>query len=189
MRRNLYMGILLGSLWAILAGCATGGDESKPGETLSLYLSAYLNGRYEEAYPYLSSEDREAKSLEVYLGERADSGTFLARNLHRIIRYEIREVTLVDERHARGRVEINIPDFRVVVGEISGALQGAAFPESALEYVSFVRRNVGAFERKYQTEGIPNRMLQETFEMVREGQQWKVRAGWGHKGARESGKP
>jgi hypothetical protein len=170
------MGILLGALWVILAGCATGGDESKPDDAISLYLSAYMDGRYEEAYQYLSTEDRQTKSLEAYVTERKDSGTFLARNLHRLIRYDIRGVTLVDENHARARVEISIPDFRAIVAELSGALEAAAYPESALENVSFVRRNVGTFEQKYQTEGIPKRTLQETFELVRENRQWKVRA-------------
>jgi hypothetical protein len=182
MRRTLCVGILLGALLAVLAGCATGGDESKPDDAISLYLSAYLEGRYEEAYQYLSAEDRQANSLDAYVTERKDSGGFLTRNLHRLIRHDIREVTLVDETHARAKVEISIPDFRAIVGEISGALQAANYPESALEHVSFVRRNVGAFEQKYQTEGIPRRTLQENIELVKEGRQWKVRAGWGLKG-------
>ena len=179
MRRTLYMGIFLGALWAVLAGCATGGDESKPDDAISLYLSAYMDGRYEEAYQYLSAEDRLANSLEAYVTERKDSGTFLTRNLHRLIRHDIREVTLVDETHARAKVEISIPDFRAIVGEISGALQAANYPERALENVSFVRRDVGAFKQKYQTGGIPSRTLQENVDLVKEGRQWKVRAGWG----------
>jgi len=182
MRRNLYLVILLGALWAALAGCATGGDESKPDDAISLYLSAYMDGRYEEAYQYLSAEDRQAKSLEAYVAERKDSGAFLTRNLHRLISYDIREVTLIDDNHARAKVEISIPDFRAIVGAISAALEAAEYPECALENVSFVRRNVGAFEQKYQTEGIPRRTLQENVELVREGRQWKVRAGWGLKG-------
>jgi hypothetical protein len=138
-----------------------------------------MDGRYEEAYQCLSTEDRQAKSLETYVTERRDSGTFLARNLHRLMGYNIREVTRIDETHARGTVEITIPDFRAIVGEISGALEAAAYPDSALENVSFVRRNVGAFEQKFQTEGIPKRTLRETFDLVKEGGQWKVRAGRG----------
>jgi hypothetical protein len=182
MRRNLHLVILLGTFWAVLAGCATGGDESKPDDAISLYLSAYMDGRYEEAYQYLSAEDRQAKSLEDYVTERKDSGNFITRNLHRLMRHDIRELTLVDENHARAKVEISIPDFRAIVGEISGALEAADYPECALENVSFVRRNVGAFEQKYQTEGIPRRTLQENVELVKEGRQWKVRAGWGLKG-------
>jgi hypothetical protein len=179
MRRNLYLAILFAALWVIPVGCATGGDDSKPDDAISLYLAAYMDGRYEEAYQYLSTEDRQVKSLETYLTERKDSGTFLARNLHRLISYNVREMTRVDETHARGTVEISIPDFRAIVGEISGALDAAAYPDSALENVSFVRRNVGAFEQKYQTEGIPKRTLRETFDLVKEGGQWKVRAGRG----------
>jgi hypothetical protein len=141
-----------------------------------------MNGNYEEAWQYLSSEDRAAKSLEAYVTERKDSGSFLTRNLHRLMRHDIREMTLVDENHARAKVEISIPDFRAIVGEISGALEAADYPESALENVSFVRQNVGAFEQKYQTKGIPRRTLQENVELVKEGRQWKVRAGWGLKG-------
>ncbi len=182
MRRNLYPVIFLGALWLILAGCATGSDESKPDDVLSRYVAAYVAGNYEEAYQYLSSEDRAAKTLEAYIAERKDSGTFLTRNLHRLIGYDIRDVKPVDEMHARGTVDIRLPDFRVIVREISDALEAAAYPESALENVSFVRRNVGVFEYKYQTEGIPKRTLQETFELVKEGPQWKVRAGWGLQG-------
>ena len=103
MRRTLYTGILLGALWAVLAGCATGGDESKPDDAISLYLSAYMEGRYEEAYQYLSAEDRQAKSLEAYVAERKDSGAFLTRNLHRLIRHDIREVTLIDDNTRPGK--------------------------------------------------------------------------------------
>lgn len=189
MKRNLYVGILLGSLWIVLAGCATSGDEATPEETLSLYISAYLNGRYEEAYQYLSSEDRKTKSLEAYVGERMDAGTFLAGNLQRFIRCNIREVTLVDERHARGKAEFRIPDYRAMVGEVSRVLQSAADPESALDHISFARRTLGAFEKKYQTEGIPETTLQENFDLVREDRRWKVRAGWVHERVKESGKP
>jgi hypothetical protein len=44
---------------------------------------------------------------------------------------------------------------------------------------------VGAFEQKYQTEGFPRRTLQENIELVKEGRQWKVRAGLGLKGPRK----
>jgi hypothetical protein len=181
MRRNLYAVILLGTLWLILAGCSSGSDDSKPDDALSRYVSACVNGNYEEAYPFLSSEDRASKSLEAYVAERKDSGTFLTSNLYRLIGYSIREVTMVDETHACGKVDISIPDFRAIVGEISAALEAADYPDSALENVSFVRRNVGVFEYKYQTQGIPKRVLQETFDLVKEDRQWKVRAGWGLK--------
>ena len=179
---SLIRGLFVCGLCLFLAGCATSGDESKPEDAISLYISATMDGRYEDAWQYLSTEDRQAKSLETYVTERKDSGSFLTRNLHRLMRHDIREVTLVDENHARAKVEISIPDFRAIVGEISGALEAADYPESALENVSFVRRNVGAFEHKYQTEGIPRRTLRENVELVREGRQWKVRAGWGLKG-------
>ncbi|HET6490463.1 MAG TPA: hypothetical protein VFG28_11965 [Syntrophales bacterium] len=181
MRRNVYPVILLGALWLILAACTAGVDESKPDDALSRYVSAYVNGNYEDAYPFLSSEDRASKSLEAYVAERKDSGAFLTSNLYRLIGYSVREVTLIDEMHARGTVDISIPDFRAIVKEISGALDTADYPDSALENVSFVRRNVGVFEHKYQTQGIPKRVLQQTFDLVKEGSQWKVRAGWGLK--------
>ncbi len=179
MRLSLIRGLFLCGLCLVLAGCATGGDESKPDDTLALYVSAYMNGNYEEAWQYLSSEDRAAKSLEAYVAERKDSGTFLARNLHRLISHDIREVTRVDENTARATVEVRIPDVRVIVGEVSAAMEAASWPAGALDNVSFVRRNVGAFEQKYQTEGIPKRTIQETFVLVRENGQWRVRAGWG----------
>lgn len=176
MRRYLCMGACLATVVCVVAGCTTAGDSSGPGDALNHYISAYLNGNYEEAYRCLASEDRKTKSLEAYLAGRTDSGTFLARNLHRLIRYDIREVTLTDDSQACGKVEISVPDFSAIVGEISHALQTAAYPEGALENVSFLRRNVGLFEQKYQTEAIPRRVLQETFDLVREGDQWKVRA-------------
>ncbi len=178
-RRNLCRSVLLGVLCAVAAACAQDSVDSRPEEALSRYVSAYLEGRYEEAWQCLSSEDREAKSLEAYLEERKDSGTFLARNLHRLVSHDILDVTRVDENSARATVEVRIPDFRVVVGEVSGAMEAAPWPAGALENVSFVRRNVGAFEQKYQTRGIPKRTIRETVLLVRENGQWKVRAGWG----------
>ncbi len=177
MRRCLIGGILFCAFCAVLTACSTGGGDSRPEDALSLYVTAYLEGRYEDAWQLLSSDDRGEKSLEAWLDERKDSGTFLARNLHRLIGHEILDVTRVDENSARATVEIRIPDFRVVVGEVSGAMEQAAWPAGALENVSFVRRNVGAFEQKYQTQGIPKRTIRETVLLVREDGQWRVRAG------------
>lgn len=177
MRRSLIGGILFCVFCAVLAACATGGGDSRPEDALSLYVTAYLEGRYEDAWQLLSKEDRGAKSLEAWIDERKDSGTFLTRNLHRLIGHEILEVTRVDENNVRAAVEIRIPDFRVVVGEVSGAMEAATWPAGAFENVSFVRRNVGAFEQKYQTQGIPKRTMRETVLLVREDGQWRVRAG------------
>ena len=179
MRRNLLKVILLGGLCLSLAACAKGGGDSRPEEALAQYVSACLEGRYEEAWQLLSQEDRAAKSLEAWVEERKDSGTFLARNLHRLVSHDIRDMVLVDENSARATVEVRIPDFRVIVGEVSAAMEAAAWPAGALDNASFVRRNVGAFEQKYQTEGIPKRTIRETFLLVRESGQWKVRAGLG----------
>jgi hypothetical protein len=178
-RRSLIRGIFICALCVALAACAPGSVDSRPEDALSLYVTAYLEGRYEEAWQLLSSEDRGAKSLETWIAERKDPGTFLARNLHRLIGYDIRDVARVDENTARATVEIRIPDLRVIVGEVSGAMEAADWPAGALETVSFVRRNVGSFEEKYGTRGIPRRTLQETFVLVREDGQWKVQAGWG----------
>ena len=178
-RRNLRQSVLLGMLCAAAAACVQSSADLRPEEALSRYVSAYLEGRYEEAWQCLSSEDRETKSLEAYLEERKDSGTFLARNLHRLVGHDVLDVIRVDENSARATVEVRIPDFRAVVGEVSDAMETASWPVGALENVSFVRRNVGAFEQKYQSRGIPKRTLRETILIVRENGQWKVRAGWG----------
>ena len=177
MGRSLIRGILLCAFCAVLAACTTGGGDSRPEDALSLYITSYLEGRYEDAWQLLSSEDRGVKSLEAWIDERKDSGTFLARNLHRLIGHEILEVARVDDNNARATVEIRIPDFRVVAGEVSGAMEAATWPAGAFENVSFVRRNVGAFEQKYQTQGIPKRTIRETVLLVREDGQWRVRAG------------
>lgn len=179
MKRNLSKAILIGGLCLLLAACAKGGVDSRPEEALSQYVSACLEGRYEEAWQFLSSEDRAAKSLEAWVEERKDSGTFLARNLHRLISYDIRDVVQADENSARATVEVRIPDFRVIVGEVSGAMEAADWPAGALDNATFVRRNVGAFEQKYQTQGIPKKTIRETFLLVRENGQWKVCAGLG----------
>lgn len=168
------MSFILGCIVLLAFGRAAAGEG--PGEALSRYITAYLNGNYEEAYRCLAAEDRQAKSLEAYLAEKADPGTFLARNLHRLIRYDIQEVTLTDDRHAFGKVNITVPDFSAIVGDVSYELQGAAFPEGALDHVSYLRSSVGIFERKYQAGGVPGVVYQETFDLVREGDQWKVRA-------------
>jgi len=179
MRPRLIRFILVCGLCAWLAACAAGGGESGPEAALSQYVSACLEGRYEDAWQHLSAADRERKPLEAYVEERKDPGTLLARNLIRLISHDIRDIARVDENCARATVDVHIPDFRTIVGEVSGAMEAAAWPEGALDNVSFVRRHVGSFERKYQEQGIPKRTVRETILLVRENGQWKVSAGWG----------
>ena len=179
MRPRLIRFILVCGLCAWLAACAAGGGESGPEAALSQYVSACLEGRYEDAWQHLSAADREQKPLEAYVEERKDPGTLLARNLGRFISHDIRDIERVNEHCARATVDVCIPDFRAIVGEVSGAMEAAAWPEGALDNVSFVRRHVGSFERKYQEQGIPKRTVRETILLVRENGQWKVSAGWG----------
>ncbi len=165
-------------LCIFLASCAPSGapPEAGPDDTLRSYLDAVLQGRFEDAYSYLSSRDRAAKSLTDYLAERSEEGSFAARLLARKASYSIRQVVVMGDR-ARCDTEVTIPDFEKIFRETVGESLVREFTGSNMENLSLVRRKIGHVEAKYRREGIPVKTVVESFSLVKEKDGWRVSLG------------
>ncbi|MCX5834358.1 MAG: hypothetical protein NTV99_07595 [Deltaproteobacteria bacterium] len=162
-------------LCIFLASCAPSGapPEAGPDDTLCSYLDAVLQGRFEDAYAYLSSSDRAARSLADYLAVRSEEGSFVARLLTRKASYRIKQVVVTGDR-ARCDTEVTIPDFKKVFREIDGESLTGEFTESNMENLSLVRRKIGHVEAKYRREGVPMKTVVESFWLVKEKDGWRV---------------
>ncbi|HOD34262.1 MAG TPA: hypothetical protein PLR20_02340, partial [Syntrophales bacterium] len=141
--------------------------------SLRVYLDAVLEGRFEDAYAYLSSGERVARSRADYLAMRADEGSVVARLLTRNASYRIAEVVVTGDR-ARCDVEVTIPDFKKVLSEIDGESLTGRFTGSNMENLSLVRRKLGHLDAKYRREGMPVNTVVESFWLVKEKDGWRV---------------
>jgi len=162
-------------LCIFLASCAPSGapPQAGPEDTLRGYLDAVLQGRFEDAYAYLSSDDRAARSLPDYLAVRSEEGSLVARLLAAKASYRIKEVVVTGDR-ARCDTEVTIPDFKKVLREIDGESLTGTFTESNMENLSLVRRKIGYVEAKYKREGVPMKTVVESFLLVKEKDGWRV---------------
>lgn len=162
-------------LCIFLASCAPSGapPEAAPEEILRGYLDAILEGRFEDAYTYLASGDRAARSLEDYLAMRSDEGSLVARLLTRNASYRIKEV-VVDGDGARCDAEVTIPDFEMILREIDGKYLTGKFTESNMDNLSLVRRRLGYLDAKYRREGMPVKTVVESYRLVKDKNGWRV---------------
>jgi len=171
-RKITYFSLLL---CIFLASCAPSGapPQAGPEDTLRGYLDAVLQGRFEDAYAYLSSGDREARSLPDYLAVRSEEGSLAARLLAAKASYRIKEVVVTGDR-ARCDTEVTVPDFKKVLREIDGESLTGEFTDSNMENLSLVRRKIGYVETKYRREGVPMKTVVESFRLVKEKDGWRV---------------
>ena len=146
--------------WA--TGCATG---PSPKEVMGKYLDAYGKGKYEEAYPLLSSTDKTAKSLVAY--SDSEGSEFMAI-LGPKASYQVKGVKTEGDK-AKATVEIKTPDIKGVFGELLGKIMAMALegePDSnALEKM---------LAERVQGKNWPMITRTEYYDLVKEKDGWKV---------------
>lgn len=144
-----------------------------PREVLNSYLDAHLKGRSEEAYSYISSEDKKVKDLQTYIKEKKDLSndipfsTYLYSNCsYKIIKLD------QGENDASAEVEITMPDLRVLFGPIMlSAL--TARPGSDTE------KEINAkMAKKLESGDVPLTTNKNTLRLLKENDGWKVFMDW-----------
>lgn len=170
MKRSI-IGILIGSLVILsVLGC----DKiSSPGpkEVLNKYLDASLKGRYEEAYKYISSNDKSIKTLAEYLKENNQKDSPVATALISSVSYKILNITRVGET-AKADVEITLPDMGVIFRDIMGAAFASAFGNNDEKHMEQI------LAKKYKDGNIPTMTRTQAFQLVKEQDGWKVFLDW-----------
>lgn len=175
---------LLASLAIALAMTSCGGSNLPSPETvLTSYLDASLKNRHEEAYGYLSSEDKAFKSLEAYKAEREEDAPFdedspMGKIFLGNIAFNVLEVTETGET-AKVDVEMTLPDMEVLFKEMMKAAFGAAMSGRDKEEAQ------QELIEKYETTEVPTTTRSNTFDLVKEQDGWKVSMGWQAKQANQ----
>lgn len=171
MRRYPGFAVCLSTLAILLAvGCGQFGP--KPKDVLSKYLDAYFRGRHEEAYQYISSNDKTSKSLEEYVSERREDQGPLAGVFASRLTYEVKELTVNGDR-ATADIAITLPDIRALFADIFGAAFMSAFSEETDE-----KEIEKMLAEKYKDKEIPTMIRAESVDLVREADGWKIFLGW-----------
>ena len=146
---------------------------SGPGsdEILNKYLDASLKGRYEEAYSYVSAEDKSIKNLQNYLKENDKEDDPFAQAIASKMSYKILKLEKADNK-ATADVEITFPD----IGSILDYFMGAAFKSASgggdeKEMEKMLAKKFDSGEIPFTTKKVP-------FQLVKESDGWKVFLGW-----------
>ena len=106
-----------------------------PSEILNNYLDASLKGRFEEAYSYVSAEDKAIKDLHSYLKENDKEDNPFAQAIVSKVSYKILKLDK-SEKKASADVEITLPDIGSMFADVMGAAFKSAFgggDEKAME--------------------------------------------------------
>lgn len=163
--------ILLSMIVVALSVVSCDKFESGPEVVLSNYLDAYLDNRSEQAYGYLSAEDRAIKSLSEYQSETQREDNPFANVLSDSVSYDIAKITEAEGK-AVADVEITLPDMSAILKDMMGAAFSSSFGNKDKSEIEKELRE------KYQTQNIPMTTESRRFELVKEEDGWKVFLDW-----------
>lgn len=170
MRKSIICLLLLAASLLLPVACDRN-PASGPDAVLSNYLEAYYKGHYEDAYKYISSQDRSVKNLKDYIAENKNTASPLAEIFAGNI--AVKTVTS-NEADAQASVKavITLPD---IDGMLKGL--GSKVPDTAAGTADF-RQTGKLLAKQYQRKEVPTISKQETYELVREQGAWKVHLDW-----------
>ena len=176
---NRTVSILVALFTALsIVGCDKINELKQPGakEVLSSYLDASLKSRSEEAYGYISSEDKAVKSLSEYKSETDKEDNTFTEVIVSNVSFKILKVTETGST-AKADVEITFPDMGVMFKDLMGAAFSSAFGG----------KDKGEIEKtlakKYETGEVPTTTKNEEFHLLKEKDGWKVFLDWESKKA------
>lgn len=171
---NRTTNIVLSFVLAFLAvGCDKISELNQPSakEVLSSYLDASLKSRSEEAYSYVSTEDKSVKDLNEYKSENDKKDNPFAAVIVSNVSFKVLKVTETGST-AKADVEITLPDMGVMFKDLMGAAFSSAFGG---EDKGEIEKELA---KKYETGEIPTTTKNEEFHLVKEDDGWKVFLDW-----------
>lgn len=171
---NRILSVMLGFVLALsVSGCDKISELKQPRakEVLGKYLDASLKSRSEEAYGYVSTEDKAVKSLSEYKSETEKKDNPFAAIIVSSVSFKVLKVSESGDT-AKADVEITLPDMGVMFKD----LMGAAF-SSALggKDKAEIEKTIA---KKYETGAVPTTTKNEEFHLLKEKDGWKVFLDW-----------
>jgi hypothetical protein len=142
-----------------------------PNEILNSYLDASLKGRYEEAYSYVSAEDKAIKDLQSYLKENSKEDNPVAQAIVSKVSYKILKLEKA-KKTASAEVEITLPDFGAIMADLMGAAFESAFGGGG------EKKMEALMAKKLESGEVPLTTKKETFSLQKENDGWKVFLDW-----------
>lgn len=146
-------------------------NQPSPKEVLNSYLDASLKNRSEEAYGYVSSEDKAVKSLSEYKAENEKKDNPFAAIIVSNVSYKVLKVTKTGDT-AKADVKVTLPDMGVMFKDLMGAAFSSAFggkDKSEIEKT---------LAKKYEAGDVPTTTKNEEFYLLKEKEGWKVFLDW-----------
>jgi len=140
-------------------------------DVLSSYLDASLKSRSEEAYGYVSTEDKSVKSLSEYKSETDKKDNPFAAVIVSSVSFKVQKVT-ESGGTAKADVEITLPDMSVMFKDLMGAAFSSAFGGKDKAEIE------KSIAKKYETGEVPTTTKNEEYHLVKENEGWKVFLDW-----------
>lgn len=171
---NRILNVLLGFVLALsVAGCDKLSELQQPSakEVLTSYLDSSLKSRSEEAYGYVSTEDKAVKSLSEYKSETEKNDNPFAAVIVKSVSFEVLSVT-ESGGTAKANVEITLPDMSVMFKDLMGAAFSSAFGGKDKAEIE------KSIAKKYETGEVPTTTKNEEFHLLKEKDGWKVFLDW-----------
>ncbi|MDD5167508.1 MAG: hypothetical protein PHN75_01725 [Syntrophales bacterium] len=149
------------------------GSRLNAGQVVMNYLEAVVNGRTEEAYHFLSSQDRARQTLTEYNARRSLGHGLIANMIARKISFRV-ETTEETADGATVLATVTAPDFKKIMNDVFEGMGGNNMPEQNLEAFIFVCRNISHNLEKYRQPPIPMKVCKESYRLIREKDRWKI---------------
>lgn len=156
-----------------VTGCDKISELQQPSakEVLSNYLDASLKSRSEEAYGYVSAEDKTVKSLSEYKSETEKKDNPFAAIIVSSVSFKVLKVSESGST-AKADVEITLPDMSVMFKDLMGAAFSSAFGGKDKAEIE------KTIAKKYETGEVPTTTKNEEFHLLKEKDGWKVFLDW-----------
>jgi len=164
---RIYLKVFIVFSILIISGCDNI-FQSKPEDVLSEYLQADLVGDNKKAYTYLSSKDKNNKSLQQYIGEKSKHSDselaklFIDKTSHKIINVEVNGNT------ANIKVDTTTVDLNIITREFTNAAFKAATTGKSFQDIQ------NDIVEKYKKQDLPLNTYKSNHKLIKEGNKWKA---------------
>ena len=166
MRNRIIPLLLLAASLQLLAACSMNSAPG-PAEVLEDYLKTYYQGHHEQAYGYVSSQDKSVKSLSEYLAENQGKASPLAEAFADRMSIELLSINETD-MDAMAKVSITLPDLDGMLKSLRKTSPAGLNDQQAAKLLT----------SKYAAEEVPTKSKKEMYRMVREQGTWRGHFDW-----------
>ena len=173
-RRMLYTAAIFIICGVLTAGCDSNSMAIE--YALARYLNAAFNGRYDEAYKYISGKDKAVKSLEESLPEQQWKEGPLKRYLTGYVSYNVTEITITGDS-AKAKVVITAPNYSLIQMDVPefDVTKAPVEGDYGSEMVKLLKKTYG--------KDLPITTETKDINLIKEGMTWKIFLDW--KGEKE----